>query len=91
MPFYSFLSDMSSGFVLLIVLGLAALWVFQFIALMSLGDDRFTGQYVRLGWVAAFLVLWALAPIAFLIWNRGATDRRSAVVHAYRERSEKAD
>jgi type VI protein secretion system component VasK len=91
MPFYPFLPELAGWVVLLILFGFAAFWVVQFTELMSLTDDRFTGQYVRLGWVAAFLVLWALAPFAFLFWNRQSRGSASAVAQAHRRRHKEAD
>ena len=82
----SILNIFSGGFLLVVVIVFAAVWILQFVALMSLPDDRFPGQHARLAWVAAFLVIWVLAPIAFLLWARSTEDRRSAVVKARRER-----
>mgnify|MGYP001368742262 CR=1 FL=1 len=67
--------------VIAVVVGLflAILWVFQFAHLMALDESDFPGRFTRLGWVAAFVVLWALAPFAFLLWcarRRPARPRR---------------
>ncbi|MFQ5748362.1 MAG: hypothetical protein ACE5H3_02760 [Planctomycetota bacterium] len=54
---------------------LALFWSFQFAVLMRLEEERFPGQYVRFGWIAAFLLLWPIAPFAFLLWNTGPRRR----------------
>jgi hypothetical protein len=67
-------------FALVILLLLLIFWIFQFVELMSLDDERFPGVYARLGWVAAFIVLWMVTPFAFLLW-------RSRQSHALRSSS----
>ncbi|MCA8942409.1 MAG: hypothetical protein KDB80_07580 [Planctomycetes bacterium] len=57
-----------------VLLLLAAVWVFQFVELMSLGDEELGGVHARIGWVAAFVLLWVLAPFAFLVWRSRAAD-----------------
>lgn len=74
MPFSSTLAFFFSGlapFLLMVVLMvlLAILWVFQFVAMMALEDEELTGEHARIGWVAAFLVLWPVAPFAFMLWR----------------------
>ncbi len=72
MPFSLFETNETLAFAFCIALALALVWVFQFVHLMSLDDEAFPGQHTRLGWVAAFLVLWMIAPFAFMIWRRVA-------------------
>jgi len=91
MPWIAFLPDFGAWFTLFVLIALLALWIAQFVALMSLTDDRFSGQYVRFGWIVAFLVLWGLAPIAFLLWNHGRAGRSSSVSHLHRGQREEAE
>jgi len=77
-----FFSDLAPFLVMVVLmLLLAILWVFQFVALMSLEDEELPGEHARIGWVAAFLVLWPVAPFAFMLWRYRAavarTDRKS--------------
>lgn len=55
--------------VLAVILLLAVLWIAQFVRLMSLEDDEFHGRFDRYGWIAAFVLIFWLAPIAFMIWR----------------------
>ena len=76
------------GIAVVVGLVLAFVWILQFANLMSLGDSVFPGQFVRLGWVAAFVTLWFIAPFAFMLWNQGrirdAQRRRAALDPAER-------
>lgn len=54
----------------LVGLVLVVIWIAQFANLMALDDEVFPGQFVRFGWVAAFVTLWFLAPFAFILWVR---------------------
>lgn len=56
---------------------LAIVWVIQFANLMALNDGDFPGQFVRFGWVAGFVLLWPLAPFAFMLWSRRRPGRRT--------------
>jgi hypothetical protein len=56
-------------FVLYVVLT-AVLWVFCFAQLMTLGDDLFPGRLDKVLWVAAFVLVFPLAPFAFMWWKR---------------------
>lgn len=91
MPWIPFLPDFGALFTLLVLVALVTLWIVQFVALMSLTDDRFSGQYVRFGWIVAFLVLWGLAPIAFLLWNRTRAGHSSSVSHLHRGHRQEAE
>jgi hypothetical protein len=55
---------------LVIVLILVIVWVIQFSQLMTLGDEVFPGRYDKALWVAAFLLIFPLAPFAFLWWKQ---------------------
>jgi phosphotransferase system glucose/maltose/N-acetylglucosamine-specific IIC component len=45
-------------------------WVMQLLHLMSMREEDFPGPNVRLGWVALFIFVWALAPFIFYLWQR---------------------
>ncbi len=79
MPQFSLHSDTDFGLIVVFAIVLAIIWIAEFVRLMSAADEAFPGQYVRLAWVAAFLVCWPLAPFAFLYWRRG--QARTRVVH----------
>jgi hypothetical protein len=53
----------------LIVLLPIAFWIYQFVELMRLDDNSFNGRYDKVIWGAAFILLFPLAPIAFLYWK----------------------
>lgn len=63
--------DASGGLSIVVAIGLAlaVLWILAFAKLMELDDHALPGRYARFGWVAAFLVVSMLAPLAFLLWN----------------------
>jgi hypothetical protein len=46
-----------------------AFWIYQFVELMRLDDNSFSGRYDKMIWGAAFILLFPLAPIAFLYWK----------------------
>jgi len=76
MPQFFLHSDTNSGFILVLAILLAIIWIGEFVRLMSAEEDAFPGQYVRLAWVATFLVFWVLAPFAFIYWRRGQANKR---------------
>ena len=47
----------------------AVIWVFQFAMLMALDDKSFPGAYDKLIWAAAFLLVFPVAPFAFMLWK----------------------
>ena len=59
-----------------IVIALIALWIQQFAVLMRQPDSAFPGRFDKILWVAAFVVVFWLAPIAFKLWTNTS--------HAYR-------
>lgn len=79
MPDVHFESALGTVLVIVVALALAVLWVFQFAALMSLEDGELPGKFSRFGWVAGFVVVWPLAPFAFMLWRSRlpAPGRRS--------------
>ena len=48
---------------------IALVWIYQFIQLMLLSDSDFPGKHDKILWVAAFLLLFPVAPFAFLWWK----------------------
>ena len=63
---------------LIIVVALAAFWVYQFVVLMLLQDSLLPGRHDKVLWFAAFLLCPLLTPFAFLIWSavrKGGGDR----------------
>lgn len=54
---------------LLVFAGFAVFWVVQFVHLMSLDAAVLPGPHDRLVWGAVFVLLWVLAPFAFLVWK----------------------
>ncbi len=61
---------MDNFFPLVIVLLWSALWVVEFVQLMLVEDRLFMGRHDKALWVAAFLVMFPLAPIAFHLWKK---------------------
>ncbi len=55
--------------VLCLTLPLAILWIYQFVQLMAFEDGWFPGRYDKVLWVAAFLFVAPIAPIAFYTWK----------------------
>jgi hypothetical protein len=53
----------------LISLALVVFWVYQFVQLMLLDDADFPGRYDKILWVVAFVLLFVVAPFAFLAWK----------------------
>ena len=79
-----------SGFLILLGLFFAYLWVAEFVRLMSAREDAFPGPYLRLAWVAGFLFVWWLTPFAFLYWRKShARVRRPR--HVYQPPKNKVD
>ena len=62
--------DESYAPVLLIYIVFAIFWLFQFIQLMLLADSDFPGKHDKILWVAAFICVFLIAPIAFLYWKK---------------------
>jgi hypothetical protein len=59
------------GFVVFgtLVVVLIVLWVQQFAALMHLKDSQFAGRYDKALWTVAFVAIFWLAPITFIVWR----------------------
>ena len=75
---FSSLLPAAPWFALLIVIVLGLFWIFQFSNLMSLDDAAFYGRHDRYGWIAVFVMLWPIAPFAYVVWagnNRRRFDR----------------
>ncbi|MEK6235641.1 MAG: hypothetical protein N2C14_13110 [Planctomycetales bacterium] len=45
-------------------------WILQFIQLMTLDDSDFPGTHDKALWVAAFICVFLLAPLAFIGWKK---------------------
>ena len=45
------------------------LWAHQFVELMRLPDSAFPGRYDKALWAAAFVIVFPIAPFAFLAWR----------------------
>lgn len=70
-----------------IALVIALVWIYQFIQLMLLSDADFPGKHDKILWAAAFVLVFPIAPFAFLWWkaayrsmlenDRPMDDRRS--------------
>ncbi len=54
---------------LIICLLLVLFWMYQFIQLMLLSDSDFPGRNDKILWVAAFILVFFLAPFAFRHWK----------------------
>jgi hypothetical protein len=61
---------------LVMLLGVAWVWLKQFVWMMSLGDDSFAGRYDKLIWGLAFVFLFPIAPFAFILWKGTAVELR---------------
>lgn len=48
---------------------IAGVWFYQFVQLMLLSDSDFPGKHDKILWVAAFVLVFVLAPFAFLWWK----------------------
>ncbi len=73
------LSSSEAGFLLYVAffaLLFSIFWTSQFVTLMTLEEKRFPGPHVRIGWVVVFLILWFLAPFAFLFWEKRMGPRK---------------
>lgn len=57
------------SFCVLVLLLFGALWVYQFVQLMSFADTDFPGTHDKILWVVAFLTMFLFAPLAFLCWK----------------------
>jgi hypothetical protein len=72
----------------ILLVGLAWLWLRQFVWMMSLEDDSFPGTFDKLIWGLVFVFLSPIAPLAFIVWKRTAVELRKgfrlkATLHAY--------
>ena len=54
---------------LIILLALAIFWIYQFVFMMLLGDNTFSGKHDKILWCAVFIVFPMLTPFAFLLWR----------------------
>ena len=59
--------DPSPFFVLYLIV--AVVWVVQFAGFMVLDDKTFPGTYDKLIWGAAFILVFPVAPFAFIVWK----------------------
>jgi len=55
----------------IMTLALAIFWVYQFVQLMLLEDRWFPGRFDKALWVGVFVLIFPLAPFAFLMWKAG--------------------
>ena len=62
----------------LILIFLCVFWILQFTQLMLFSDSDFPGKYDKLFWVAAFVLVFALAPFAFYFWKRAYIEVKAA-------------
>jgi hypothetical protein len=61
----------------LTIIVFAAIWIYQFIQLMMLSDTDFPGKYDKILWVAAFVCVFLLAPLAFMGWKNAYLSLRA--------------
>lgn len=61
-------------FLVLFVGSLLIIWPYQFAQLMILSDENFPGSYDKILWVVAFILVFPLAPFAFMAW-KSAVER----------------
>jgi hypothetical protein len=61
--------------IIVVLLPLIALWIVQFARLMSLEDGQFPGRFDKILWVAGFILICPLTPIAFLVWSELRNDK----------------
>jgi len=58
-------------FALMVLIGVVIIvWIYQFTFLMALEDNMFSGRYDKVLWCAAFILVPALTPFAFLVWRK---------------------
>ncbi len=62
----------------ILLLALAVLWILEFVFLMGLQDENFSGPHDKTLWVAAFLVCPILTPFAFLLWQKVKLGEKAA-------------
>ena len=55
----------------------AIIWLFQFIQLMLLSDSDFPGKHDKVLWVAAFICVFLIAPLAFMYWKKAYVSLRA--------------
>lgn len=55
---------------LALILAWLIFWLLQFVQVMLLADADFPGRYDKPLWVAVFVLVFLLAPFAFLLWKR---------------------
>jgi hypothetical protein len=60
-----------------VILALCIFWVYQFVQLMLLSEADFPGKYDKCLWAAAFILVFWLAPFAFLAWQSAYAARSS--------------
>jgi len=59
---------------ILIYLILAAIWMFQFVSFMLMDNEAFRGAYDKLIWGAAFILVFPIAPFAFMLWKHARSS-----------------
>ncbi len=52
-------------------------WGHEFVELMLLSDSDFPGKYDKILWVLAFLVMFFVAPFAFVFWKQAYIEMRN--------------
>jgi NADH:ubiquinone oxidoreductase subunit 6 (subunit J) len=64
-------SGIAFAIILVAALVIAIFWLYQFVQMMLLEDRWFPGRFDKPLWVAVFVLVFPLAPFAFLMWKAG--------------------
>lgn len=61
----------------LVYIAFAIFWLFQFVQLMLLSESDFPARHDKVLWVAAFVCVFLIAPLAFMYWKKAYVALRA--------------
>ena len=61
--------EYTAPIILIVGILIAVFWLCQFVSLMLLSDSDFPGRHDKILWAAAFILVFLVAPFAFLGWK----------------------
>ena len=68
--------EYAAPIVLVIGLVIAVFWLCQFVSLMLLSESDFPGRHDKILWAAAFMLVFPVAPFAFIGWKTAYRSMR---------------